>query len=89
MENPRLGCRFIHLEDGGTLFFYTDGLIENSNAGGRLMRASSLKKLLIQNPGESPAVKVTRVVNHARKIWADHPMDDDCCVMAVGFKKAG
>ena len=88
-EKPELGVRPIAMAPGDVLFFYTDGLIENKGPAGHVLKASRLKRMLSGRPGESPADKVNRVVDYATGLWADEPLGDDCCVMAVGFRLAG
>lgn len=86
-ESPDWGSRHLQLHSGDILFLYSDGLIENTGPDGRILRASRLKKMLVGN--ESPSEKVARVVARTEDIWRDKPLDDDCCVLAAGFKKVG
>ena len=69
------------LEQGETLFLYTDGLIENTGPSGESIRPRKLQKLLEQG-NDDPSMKA-KILDHCQLIWQDHKPQDDCTFLVI------
>ena len=69
------------LQNSETLFFYTDGLIENAGLDGKTL---GLKGLAAQLRGDNkPSVVVERVKRETSKIWKSGQGEDDTTFVAL------
>ncbi len=83
--DTNFGKQYLQLQSGDILFFYTDGLTENSGPRGEMLSARVLKNLL---QGKSSAKEVTASVEaEGQKIWSDHPAQDDCTFVSIELKE--
>jgi len=72
------------LNPGDTLFFYTDGLIENANLEGQVFHKARLRALLESSEGAAEAVE--RMTEATEKIWQDDPLKDDVTMVAMTWQ---
>ena len=75
------------MEVGDRLFFYTDGLVENSGADGKQITERTIRKMM----------KSTKTLTELRNsieqeilyTWKGHPPDDDCAYIIMEIKRIG
>ena len=93
---PGIPLGYDHEEQGGqvlslqmnlddSLFFFTDGLIENKGPDGRILKPIKLKKLI--EYGLSPKDMAKKVETCVADIWQDEPAEDDCTFLIVRWIK--
>lgn len=75
------------LEEGDTLFFYTDGLIENENIQGEMLRERNLIRFLKKNNSLSANEIVDSLMEKMKKLWQDNPLEDDITIVACKINK--
>jgi serine phosphatase RsbU (regulator of sigma subunit) len=74
---------------GETLFFYTDGLLENSGPDGTRLKPRQIWEILKQD-ALAPQAKVEAILTLAESIWKQHSAADDCTFVAIQIAdKAG
>ncbi|MEN9809383.1 MAG: hypothetical protein RLZZ488_950 [Pseudomonadota bacterium] len=86
-ENPSFGYASCTLNSGDTVFFYTDGLLENSTEKGPMLPSRMLRKLLIQN--DSPQICVESISQIFTPAGREQPLDDDVTVYMFRWNGSG
>ena len=69
------------LENGESLFLYTDGLTENCGPDGKVLKPRKLLKFLSEN--RQAAGLKSKLLEHAQLIWQDHKANDDCTFLLI------
>ena len=77
------------LREGDTLFLFTDGVTEATDAKGALYGESRLEKLLSEEAAETPEALCRKVVASVDAYAAGVPQADDITVLALAFGDAG
>lgn len=67
---------------GETLFFYTDGLLENSGPDGERLKQRQIWEILKQDT-LPPQAKVEAILKLAESTWKKHSAADDCTFVAI------
>ncbi len=88
--NIRLGNReewqfaeaSMQLEPGDLIFFYTDGLTENSNPAGQMWGERKLVSKLRKYREQPVKDMVSHIVQDAYDFYNDHPLEDDTTIVA-------
>lgn len=75
----------IKLEKGATLFVYTDGVPEATNAANELFEFERVEKALNVNAGAAPADLLKVVRGEVDKFVGDAPQFDDLTMLAIKF----
>ncbi len=75
----------IKLEKGATLFVYTDGVPEATNANNELFEFERVEKALNVNAGAAPADLLKVVRGEVDKFVGDAPQFDDLTMLAIKF----
>ena len=83
MKGMRYNDYEFTLEKGGTLFVYTDGVAEATNAKNELFGTERMIASLNQNPQASPKVLLTNMKNSVDEFVGDAPQFDDLTMMGV------
>jgi sigma-B regulation protein RsbU (phosphoserine phosphatase) len=78
----------VHMAQGDTLVFYTDGVVEAANAANEEFGESTLKKFLVGNTGKSPAEVIRDLRSELKRFVGDRPLLDDTTIL-VCRRKAG
>ena len=84
------GIKFIEyemqLEKGGTLFLYTDGVPEATNANNELFRTERMVEALNINPAGTPEEILTNVKSKVDEFVGEAPQFDDLTMLAITRK---
>ena len=75
----------IVLEKGSTLFIYTDGVPEATDANEKLFELERLEKALNINPAASPEEVLSNVRSEVDKFVGDAPQFDDLTMLALKY----
>ena len=75
--------REVRLEEGDTLFLYTDGITESDNGSGELFGVDRLRTLLASRRGEEPEAVIEAVLAELAAFTGGRPPTDDICMVAV------
>ncbi|HYX34996.1 MAG TPA: SpoIIE family protein phosphatase [Oligoflexus sp.] len=75
-------ARTYDLVPGETLFFFTDGLLENAGPGGERLKPRQIWEILKQGQ-LSPQDKVNAIVQLGETVWKDQNPADDCTFVAI------
>jgi serine phosphatase RsbU (regulator of sigma subunit) len=67
---------------GETLFFYTDGLLENSGPDGARLKQRQVWEILKQD-ALAPKAKVDAILRLGESIWKQHNAADDCTFVTI------
>lgn len=74
-REPSFSLKSFKMEPGDSMFLFTDGLVENTDASGAYLKEKRLKELLTK------AVDIadihTLIYSEAQAIWRGHPPADD------------
>ncbi len=80
-ETPLLKPKTFQLQLDDILFLYTDGLVENRGADGKVLSAGRLRRTLKY---ESNIELITqKVLAQGKSIWQGFPADDDCAILVI------
>ncbi len=93
--NTRLGYRevwefsesSVQLEEGDTLLFYTDGLIENTNSAGEEWGEKRLKRVLKNSNDLSATEVMERIKEKAKEFYQSQPYEDDVTLLSCRVTK--
>ena len=85
-ENPRFQIHRFSLRRGESLFFYTDGLLENQGPDGSVFKMRRLLKMF--KPGLVPEELKSAILKEAQNIWLAHPAADDCAFVILKWEGA-
>lgn len=75
------------LEEGDTLFFYTDGLIENTNPEDEMWGERRLMRFLKQNFEHSPNETLKKLIAETDQFYRNQPIEDDTTVVICKIVK--
>ena len=75
------------LEKGGTLFLYTDGVAEATNANNELFGTERMLKALNQDPQASPKTLLSNMKQAVDAFVGDAPQFDDLTMLSVRLLK--
>ena len=84
--DPNYQIHNFKLRRGESLFFYTDGLIENEGPSGHVFKMRRLLKIF--DPSLNPDELKSIILKDARAIWLDHPAADDCAFVILRWEGA-
>jgi sigma-B regulation protein RsbU (phosphoserine phosphatase) len=73
----------VHLDEGDTLFLYTDGLSECVDASDNEFGAARLSKLLSDNRSLSPSSMIALCRDELKSFGSEAPLRDDLTIMAI------
>ncbi len=85
--SPNFQERTIQLSVRDKLFFFTDGLIENSNSKGNIWGERRLPFMVQQHEHNPAQAWVDAVVADAYKFFEGHPLEDDMTVVSCQITK--
>ncbi|MBR6336707.1 MAG: serine/threonine-protein phosphatase, partial [Ruminococcus sp.] len=74
------------LEKGGTLFLYTDGVAEATNAGNKLFGTDRMLEALNKNPGASPRMLLANMKQAVDEFVGEAPQFDDLTMLGIKLK---
>jgi len=74
------------LQKDDVILWYTDGLIENKNAQGKMFGSRTLKQVLEQCSGLSASGIKNRIVEKAYQHYGESPRDDDVTLIVGKVK---
>ncbi len=86
-EHPEFACGQKILKSGDALFLYTDGLIENSSADGRMLSRGRLRNILATSQFPDLSQLQENALAAARTLWKKNPPGDDYSTLLVSWKK--
>lgn len=75
---------FAHLDRGGLLLMFTDGLIEHQDAAGREFGIERVREWMVRWRGADATDGVEQLIGEAREFGSGRPFRDDVTVLAVG-----
>ncbi len=81
-------CEF-EFRPGDVLLAYTDGIVEASNADGKMFGDDRLRALIEEHPGGTPSDWVERIVRQVSAFTGRKDFDDDICIVAAEFTARG
>lgn len=84
---PKFEVKYLHLNQGDTLFLYTDGVIENTDPSGSMWGLHHLRGNLKSLANQSAKKLVDRVVESAFGFYQDQPLEDDLTLVACHVKE--
>ena len=83
--NAKFDIKPFSIADGGTLFLYTDGLIENEGPDGKVVNLKRLTRGLdISQPVDS--IK-NSILSSCQQVWQDYQAEDDCTFLLIKWEK--
>jgi sigma-B regulation protein RsbU (phosphoserine phosphatase) len=87
------GFEYSHREleflPGDVLLAYTDGIVEASNADGKMFGDERLRALIEEHPGGTPSDWVERIVGQVTAFTGRNDFEDDICIVAAEFTAKG
>jgi len=88
VENAGFQIGSVHMAQGDTLVFYTDGVVEAANGANEEFGENMLKKFLVGNTAKSPAEVIRDLRSELKRFVGDRPLLDDTTIL-VCRRKAG
>jgi sigma-B regulation protein RsbU (phosphoserine phosphatase) len=86
MEGSRYRDYEIQLERGGSIFVYTDGVPEATDAGGEMFGAERMLASLNRCPDRKPAVFITEVGSAVKEFTGEAPQFDDVTMIGMTWR---
>ena len=77
----------IPIDDGTSLFMYTDGITEAQNAAGELFGKERLENLLVTSREVGPQAVIGSVLDHLEQFTGNAQQFDDITCIAVRFER--
>ena len=89
MENIPFREHEFHLNPGDSLFVYTDGVPEASDAGNRMFGTDRMLEALNEDPGRSPEKLLPAVRKKLDEFTGDAPQFDDITMLSFRYLGGG
>jgi len=83
-RDTSFGQRTIDLQQGDTIFLYTDGLIENRGPNGESLAIRAVEKIL--KAGASPEHTKKKILKQGSVIWQQEVPEDDCSFLIIQWR---
>ncbi len=87
LPNVSYQAKRIHLQEGESLFLYTDGLTEAMDSANNLFSEQRLQKYLEQIANTAPADLIHNVVSVVRQFAAGAEQSDDITALAIQYRR--
>ena len=86
MEGARYRDYEIQLERGGSIFVYTDGVPEATDAGGEMFGTDRMLEALNRRPDGTPSVFIEEVGSAVKEFTGEAPQFDDVTMIGMTWR---